>query len=212
MSEPQEHPGATQAVGGGAARGAAAPKDRVITPPLTDEMVASLHAGDRLRITGVIYTGRDAAHKRLVELIDKGEPLPIDLQGQIIYFVGPTPAKPGQVIGSAGPTPSGRMDAYSPRLLALGLKGMIGKGARNDEVREALVRDKAVYLAATGGAGALLARRIRSATVVAYEDLGPEAIHRLEVEEFPVVVINDMYGGDLYAEGRRKFERKGESS
>jgi len=197
---------------GGAARAAAAPKDRVITTPLTDDVVESLHAGDRLLITGVIYTGRDAAHKRLVELIDKGEPLPIDLRGQIIYFVGPTPAKPGQVIGSAGPTTSGRMDAYSPKLLDLGLKGMIGKGARNEAVREALKRNKAVYLGATGGAGALLAQRIRSAEVVAYDDLGPEAIRRLEVQEFPVVVIDDMYGGDLYVDGRRKFERKGEDS
>lgn len=185
--------------------------ERRITTPLTDEVIESLHAGDRLLITGAILTGRDAAHKRLVELIDKGEPLPVDIRGEIIYFVGPTPAKPGQVIGSAGPTTSGRMDAYSPKLLDLGLKGMIGKGVRNEAVRESLKRNKAVYLAATGGAGALLAQRIKSATVVAYEDLGPEAIRRLEVEDFPVVVINDMYGGDLYAEGRRQFERKGDS-
>ena len=185
--------------------------ERKITTPLTDEVVETLHVGDRLLITGTIFTGRDAAHKRLVELIDKGEPLPIDLQGQIIYFVGPTPPKPGQVIGSAGPTTSGRMDAYSPKLLDLGLKGMIGKGVRNEAVREALKRNKAVYLGATGGAGALLAQRIRSAEVVAYEDLGPEAIRRLEVQHFPVVVINDIYGGDLYAEGRAKFERKGDS-
>ena len=185
--------------------------ERRITTPLTDEVVESLHAGDRLLITGAILTGRDAAHKRLVELIDKGEPLPIEVRGEIIYFVGPTPAKPGQVIGSAGPTTSGRMDAYSPKLLDLGLKGMIGKGVRNEAVRESLKRNKAVYLGATGGAGALLAQRIKSATVVAYEDLGPEAIRRLEVEDFPVVVINDMYGGDLYAEGRRQFERKGDS-
>ncbi len=185
--------------------------ERRITTPLTDEVVESLHSGDRLLITGSILTGRDAAHKRLVELIDKGEAIPIDVQGQIIYFVGPTPPKPGQVIGSAGPTTSGRMDAYSPKLLDLGLKGMIGKGGRNDTVRDSLKRNKAVYLAATGGAGALLAQRIRSATVIAYEDLGPEAIRRLEVEDFPVVVINDMYGGDLYAEGRRQYERKGDS-
>jgi fumarate hydratase subunit beta len=185
--------------------------ERRITTPLTDEVVESLHAGDRLLITGTILTGRDAAHKRLVELVDKGEPLPIDIEGAIIYFVGPTPPKPGQVIGSAGPTTSGRMDSYSPKLLDLGLKGMIGKGVRNDAVRESLKRNKAVYLGATGGAGALLAQRIKSATVVAYEDLGPEAIRRLEVEDFPVVVINDMYGGDLYAEGRRQFERKGDS-
>lgn len=182
--------------------------DRVITTPLTDELVESLHAGDRLLITGTLYTARDAAHKQLAELIDKGEPLPIDLKGQIIYFVGPTPARPGEVIGSAGPTTSGRMDAYSPKLLDLGLKGMIGKGSRNEAVRESLKRNKAVYMAATGGAAALLAQRITAAKVVAYEDLGPEAIRELRVKEFPVVVINDMYGADLYAEGRKKFERK----
>jgi fumarate hydratase subunit beta len=182
--------------------------DRTIIPPLTDQVVESLHVGDRVLITGTIYTARDAAHKRLVELIDRGEPLPIELKGQIIYFVGPTPARPGEVIGSAGPTTSGRMDAYSPRLLDLGLKGMIGKGLRNQAVRDALKRNKAVYLGATGGAGALLAQRIVSAKVVAYEELGPEAIRELEVLDFPVVVVNDMYGGDLYVEGRKKFERK----
>jgi fumarate hydratase subunit beta len=182
--------------------------DRTIIPPLTDQVVESLHVGDRVLITGTIYTARDAAHKRLVELIDRGEPLPIELKGQIIYFVGPTPARPGEVIGSAGPTTSGRMDAYSPKLLDLGLKGMIGKGLRNQAVRDALKRNKAVYLGATGGAGALLAQRIVSAKVVAYEELGPEAIRELEVLDFPVVVVNDMYGGDLYVEGRKKFERK----
>lgn len=185
--------------------------DRVINTPVSDEVIESLHAGDRLLITGTIYTGRDAAHKKLIELIDKGEPLPVDLKGQIIYFVGPTPPKPGEAIGSAGPTTSGRMDAYSPRLTAIGLKGMIGKGSRNDSVKEALKRDKAVYLGATGGAGALLSQRIISAKVVAYEELGPEAIRELEVKEFPVVVINDMHGGDLYVEGRKKYERKGDS-
>jgi fumarate hydratase subunit beta len=167
--------------------------------------------GDRLLITGIIYTGRDAAHKRLVELVDKGEPLPIDIKGQIIYFVGPTPEKPGRPIGSAGPTTSGRMDAYSPKLLDLGLKGMIGKGGRNEAVRESLRKNKAVYLAATGGAGALLSERILASKVVAYEDLGPEAIRELQVQDFPVVVINDMYGADLYAEGRKKYERKEDS-
>jgi fumarate hydratase subunit beta len=182
---------------------------RTITTPLTDEVVASLRAGDRLLISGTILTGRDAAHKRLVELVDKGEPLPVEIEGQIIYFVGPTPPRPGEVIGSAGPTTSGRMDAYSPKLLALGLKGMIGKGSRNDAVKDALKLYKGVYLGATGGAGALLAQRIVSAKVVAYDDLGPEAIRELEVKDFPVVVINDMYGGDLYIEGRKKHERKG---
>ena len=159
--------------------------DRVINTPLTDEVIESLHAGDRLLITGIIYTGRDAAHKRLVELIDKGEPLPVDLKGQIIYFVGPTPPKPGEVIGSAGPTTSGRMDVYSPKLTALGLKGMIGKGSRNEAVREALKRDKAVYLGATGGAGALLAQRIVSAKVVAYEDLGRRSHPRARSQGIP---------------------------
>lgn len=182
--------------------------DRRITTPLTDEVVESLRSGDRLLLSGIIYTGRDAAHKRLVELVDKGEPLPLDLRGQVLYFVGPTPPKPGEVIGSAGPTTSGRMDAYSPKLLDLGLKGMIGKGSRNEAVKGALKRNKAVYLGATGGAGALLAQRIVSSRVVVYEDLGPEAIRELEVVDFPVVVINDMYGGDLYVEGRKKYERK----
>jgi len=143
--------------------------------------------------------------------VDAGEALPIDISGQIIYFVGPTPPKPGEAIGSAGPTTSGRMDSYSPKLLDLGLKGMIGKGSRNDEVKEALKRNKAVYLGATGGAGALLSQRIVAAKVVAYEDLGPEAIRELEVKDFPVVVINDMYGGDLYVEGRKQYERKVDS-
>ncbi len=182
--------------------------DRRLSTPLSDEVVESLHAGDRVLLCGLIYTARDAAHKRLVELIEKGEPLPIELRGQVIYFVGPTPPRPGQVIGSAGPTTSGRMDAYSPRLLDLGLKGMIGKGSRSEAVKEALKRNKAVYFGATGGAGALLAQRIVASRVVAYEDLGPEAIRELEVVDFPVVVINDMYGGDLYLEGRKKYERK----
>jgi fumarate hydratase subunit beta len=182
-----------------------------VTTPFTDELVESLHAGDLLLITGTIYTVRDAAHKRLVALMDKGEPLPIDIRGQVIYFVGPTPAKPGEVIGSAGHTTSGRMDAYSPKLLDLGLKGMIGKGSRNEAVKESLKRNKAVYLGATGGAGALLSKRIVAAKVVAYEDLGAEAIRELEVKDFPVVVINDMYGGDLYVEGRKEYERKVDS-
>jgi len=172
-----------------------------LTPPLSDEVVASLKTGDRVLITGVIYTGRDAAHKRLVDLLDKGEDLPIPMQGEIIYFVGPAPAKPGKAIGSAGPTTSYRMDSYSPRLLAEGLKGMIGKGSRNAEVKAAIKEYKGIYFAATGGAGALLAQRIKKAEVVAYEDLGPEAIRRIEVEDFPAVVINDIYGGDLYEQG-----------
>lgn len=178
-----------------------------ITTPLTDEIVASLHSGDKLLITGVIYTGRDAAHKRLIELVNKGEELPFDIQGQIIYFVGPAPAKPGRPIGSAGPTTSYRMDAYSPQLIERGLKGMIGKGMRSQEVKDAMVKHKAVYLGATGGAGALISKSITKAKVIAYDDLGPEAIRRLEVEDFPAVVINDIYGKDLYEEGMRRYAR-----
>jgi fumarate hydratase subunit beta len=178
-----------------------------ITTPLDDTTTAGLKTGDEVQITGFIYTARDAAHKRLVELIRNGQPLPFDLQGAIIYFVGPTPPPPGRVIGSAGPTTSSRMDSYTPFLLEKGLKGMIGKGGRAQPVREALVKHKAVYLAAIGGAGALLSRHIKSAETVAYEDLGPEAIRRLSVEDFPAIVVNDIYGGDLYQEGKQKYRR-----
>jgi len=175
--------------------------------PLTDEDIVKLYAGDRILLSGVLYTGRDAAHKRLFELLQAGKPLPLDLRGQVIYYVGPTPAKPGAVIGSAGPTTSGRMDAYAPVLIAHGLKGMIGKGSRGQSVLDALKKHRAVYFGATGGAGALLAQRIKKAEIIAYDDLGPEAIHRLEVEDFPVVVINDAYGGDLYADGVKAYAR-----
>jgi fumarate hydratase subunit beta len=175
--------------------------------PLSDADVEKLKAGDKVLLNGVIYTGRDAAHKRLFDLLREKKPLPVDLKGQVIYYVGPAPAKPGQVIGSAGPTTSGRMDAYSPRLMEVGLKGMIGKGMRKKEVVEAMKKYKAVYFAATGGAGALLAKAIKKAQVVAYEDLGPEAINRLEVEDFPVIVVNDTKGNDLYEEGMRKYAR-----
>jgi fumarate hydratase subunit beta len=178
-----------------------------ITTPLDDATIGSLKTGDEVQITGFIYTARDAAHKRLVELIKKEEALPFDLQGALIYFVGPTPPPPGRVIGSAGPTTSSRMDSYTPLLLERGLKGMIGKGGRTQPVREALVKQKAVYLAAIGGAGALLSRHIKSAEIVAYEDLGPEAIRRLYVEDFPAIVVNDIYGGDLYEEGKQKYKR-----
>ncbi|AVX20648.1 fumarate hydratase subunit beta [Carboxydocella sporoproducens DSM 16521] len=177
----------------------------IITPPLTDEMVESLKAGQQVLITGYIYTARDAAHKKLVELIDKNEPLPIELKGQIIYYVGPTPAKPGQVIGSAGPTTSGRMDAYTPKLLEKGLKGMIGKGLRSSAVKESIIKNKAVYFAAIGGAGALLAKCIKKAEVIAYPELGAEAIYSLYVENFPVIVVNDCYGSDLYELGKEKY-------
>jgi fumarate hydratase subunit beta len=180
---------------------------RIITP-LTDEVVASLHTGDTLLITGVLYTARDAAHKRLIELIEKGEELPFDIKGQIIYYVGPTPPKPGMSIGSAGPTTSGRMDPYAPHLIERGLKGLIGKGQRSQGVRDTMKKYKAVYLGATGGAGALLSKRIKKSEVIAFEDLGPEAIRRLEVADFPVRVINDIYGGDLYEEGVKRYARQ----
>jgi fumarate hydratase subunit beta len=178
-----------------------------ITTPLTDEVIEKLHAGDKVSITGTIYVARDAAHKMMVEALERGEQLPVDWKGQIVYYMGPAPARPGQVIGSAGPTTSGRIDPYTPRLLQEGLKGMIGKGSRSPEVREALKKYKAVYMAATGGAGALIAQRIVKAEVIAYEELGAEALRRLEVEDFPVTVINDIYGGDLYEEGKAKYRR-----
>ncbi|NPA25280.1 MAG: Fe-S-containing hydro-lyase [Deltaproteobacteria bacterium] len=178
-----------------------------LTPPLNDEVVAGLKSGDRVLISGTIYTGRDAAHKRLVDLLDRGEPLPIPIKGEIIFFVGPTPPPPGRAIGAAGPTTSYRMDPYSPRLLAEGLKGMIGKGARSQEVRDAIVKYRGIYFAAVGGAGALLSQRIKKAEIVAYEDLGPEAIRRIEVEDFPVVVVNDIHGNDLFEQGVAAYRR-----
>lgn len=179
-----------------------------ITTPLTEETIAQLHAGDTVLLTGVIYTARDAAHKRLFDLIQDGKPLPIDLDGQVIYYAGPSPAKPGKVVGSIGPTTSGRMDAYAPTLIAHGLKGMIGKGLRNTSVREAIQKHHAVYFGATGGAAALLAQRVKSLEIVAYEDLGTEAIRRLEVEDFPLVVVDDIYGADLYEEGVEEYARR----
>jgi len=176
--------------------------------PLTDEDVERLKAGERVIISGLIYTGRDAAHKRLIDLIDKGEELPFDIRGQIIYYVGPTPARPGKPIGSAGPTSSYRMDPYSPKLMERGLKGMIGKGMRSQEVIDAMKRFKTVYMAAVGGAAALIARRIKKSEVIAYEDLGTEAIRRLEVEDFPAIVVNDVWGNDLYVEGVKQYERR----
>ncbi len=175
--------------------------------PLTDQEVERLKIGDRILLNGVIYTGRDAAHKRLFDLLKEGRELPFDIRGQIIYYVGPTPARPGQIFGSAGPTTSYRMDAYAPMLIEKGLKGMIGKGMRSEAVKEAMKRWKAVYFAATGGAGALLAKKVKKAEVVAYEDLGPEAIRRLEVEDLPVIVINDVVGNDLYLEGEKKYRQ-----
>lgn len=176
-----------------------------ITSPLDDKTIENLKAGDQVLITGVIYVGRDSAHKRMTAALDSGEELPFGVRGQTIYYMGPSPAKPGEVIGAAGPTTSGRMDSYSPRLMREGLKVMIGKGLRSDEVKEAIVKHKGVYLAAIGGAGALIARSIKKSEVVAYEDLGAEAVRRLEVEDFPAIVVNDAHGGDLYEEGKAKY-------
>ena len=173
--------------------------------PLSDEALKELKAGDEVLLTGVIYAARDAAHKRMVEALAQGKTLPFDIKGQTIYFTGPSPARPGQPVGSAGPTTSGRMDSYSPRLIAEGLKGMIGKGMRSQAVREAMKQYKAVYFGAIGGAGALIARRIKKAEVIAYEELGAEALRRLEVEDFPATVVNDIYGGDLYQQGKARY-------
>jgi fumarate hydratase subunit beta len=176
--------------------------------PLTDETIEKLHAGDHVRLTGVIYTARDAAHKRMTEALNKGDPLPFDIRGQVMYYVGPTPARPGRVIGAAGPTTAMRLNPYTPRLLEGGLKGAIGKGGRDDRVREAFKKNKAVYFLAVGGTGALLSKRIKSAEVVAYEDLGTEAVRKLEVEDFPVVVVNDIYGNDLLEQGKAQYRKR----
>jgi fumarate hydratase subunit beta len=176
-----------------------------ITSPISADIVQGLKSGDQVLISGVIYVARDAAHKRLVESLDRSEKLPFDIVGQTIYYMGPSPTKPGHVIGSAGPTTSGRMDAYTPRLLASGLKAMIGKGPRTDKVKQAIKEHKAVYLAATGGAAALISKSITKSDIIAYAELGPEALLRLEVKDFPAVVINDSKGGDLYREGKAKY-------
>ena len=178
-----------------------------ITTPLTDAVVRDLRAGDAVAISGVVYQARDAAHKRLVALIEAGEELPFELEGAVVYYMGPSPAKPGNVIGSAGPTTSGRMDAYAPLLMRHGLKGMIGKGLRTQEVKDAMHACTAVYFAATGGAGALLAKCIVGNEVIAYPELGAEAVARLEVQDFPAIVVNDCHGGDLYEEGRAKYAK-----
>ena len=176
-----------------------------LTTPLTVDLIEQLRAGDKVSITGVIYVGRDAAHKRLVAALDAGQPLPFDPHGQIIYYMGPSPAKPGDPIGSAGPTTSGRMDAYTPRMLEAGLKGMIGKGNRTQAVRDAIRKHRAVYLAATGGAGALIAKSITKSETVAYAELGAEALLRLEVVDFPAIVVNDIHGGDAYEDGVKQY-------
>lgn len=176
-----------------------------IQAPLTREAIASLRAGDIVLLSGVIYTGRDAAHKRLVEALDRGETLPFELKDQVIYYVGPTPEKPGQIFGSAGPTTSYRMDAYAPRLLDLGLKGMIGKGYRSDEVTESIKKNGAVYFGAIGGLGAIIGKSVREAVIIAYEDLGAEAIRRLVVEDLPLTVLTDSQGNDLYKIGQAQY-------
>jgi len=179
-----------------------------VSSPIDEQVLISLKAGDRVLISGTIYTARDAAHKRMAEAIQKGEDLPFNIKGQTIYYVGPTPAKPGQIIGSAGPTTSGRMDKYTPSLLDRGLKGMIGKGYRSQEVIDSMKKNKAVYFAAIGGSGALIARSIKSMEVIAYEDLGPEAIYKLTVENFPAVVIIDSEGTDWYQAGKEQFNQQ----
>jgi fumarate hydratase subunit beta len=180
-----------------------------LTAPLSEEDVMKLKIGDKVLLSGTIFTARDAAHKRIIEALEKNEKLPLDLKGSVIYYVGPTPPREGMVIGAAGPTTAMRMDAYAPRLMQEGMKGMIAKGKRSDAVKKAMADCKVVYFGATGGAGALINRCIKKAEVIAYEDLGPEAIRRLEIADFPLVVVGDAFGGDLYIEGRKKWEKKG---
>ncbi len=175
--------------------------------PLTEKALTELKSGDNVLLSGTLYVARDAAHKRMAEALERGDSLPFDIKGQILYYMGPSPAPPGRPIGSAGPTTSARMDMYTPRLLAEGLRGMIGKGVRSEEVKTAMKKHKAVYLAAVGGAGALISKRIIKSDIIAYADLGPEAILRLEVKDFPATVINDIYGGDLYVEGKAKYRK-----
>ncbi|HEX3179542.1 MAG TPA: Fe-S-containing hydro-lyase [Methylomirabilota bacterium] len=179
-----------------------------VRTPLSDADVRSLKAGDRVRISGAIFTARDAAHARLAPLVDKGEALPVDVKGQIIYYTGPSPARPGGVIGSVGPTTASRMDKFTPALLALGLKGTIGKGYRSQAVKEALREHTAVYFGSIGGAGAVLSEFVKKADVVAYADLGTEAIRRLEVDGFPAIVLYDAHGGDLYQDGQKAYARE----
>lgn len=179
--------------------------ERHITAPLQQDTVKSLRAGDYVYITGTIYTARDAAHKRMSETLDEGGKLPFDLEGNVIYYMGPSPAREGRPIGSAGPTTASRMDKYTPRLLDMGLKGMIGKGKRSEDVRQAVIRNGAVYFAAVGGAGALLSRSIESSEVIAYDDLGTEAIRRLQVKDFPVIVVIDSVGNNLYETAIREY-------
>lgn len=180
-----------------------------ITSPLDDKVIEKLRAGTRVLISGVVYTARDAAHRRIVEALDRGEKPPFDLKGQTIYYAGPTPTRPGKVIGSIGPTTAGRVDAYTPRLLAEGVKVMIGKGSRSPAVRAAIQKHRAVYFVATGGAGALLSKFIKQAELVAYEDLGTEAVRRLVIEDFPAIVADDIYGADLFEREQAQYRREG---
>ncbi|TKC19450.1 Fe-S-containing hydro-lyase [Robertmurraya kyonggiensis] len=175
--------------------------------PFQKKDIQGLTAGERVLLSGTVYTARDAAHKRMDDQLIEGKPFPFDIEGQVIYYVGPTPAKPGQVIGSAGPTTSGRMDKYTPKLLDLGLGGMIGKGYRSEEVKQSIVKNRAIYFGAIGGSAALIARSIKAVEMIAYEDLGTEAIRKLTIENFPVIVINDVHGNDLYREGVEKYRQ-----
>jgi fumarate hydratase subunit beta len=178
-----------------------------ITSPIKPEIIEKLKAGTGVLISGVVYTARDAAHQRLIQALEKGEKLPFDLKAQTLYYMGPSPAKPGQVIGAAGPTTSSRLDRYTPRLIAAGIKAMMGKGSRSPEVKEAIKKHKAVYFVTIGGAGALLSKSVKQAEVIAYEELGAEAILRLNVENFPAIIANDIYGGDLFEQGKAKYQR-----
>jgi len=180
-----------------------------ITSPLEAEVVEKLKVGTRVLISGVVYTARDAAHKRLVQAINNGEELPLNIKGQTLYYMGPSPARPGQIIGSAGPTTSSRMDIYTPPLLAVGLRAMIGKGSRSEEAREAIKKHRAVYFVTIGGAGALLSKAIKKAKVIAYPELAAEAIMQLELEGFPAIVANDLYGGDLFIQGKDGYRKGG---
>jgi fumarate hydratase subunit beta len=178
-----------------------------ITTPLSKGVIEKLKAGEKVFLNGYIYTARDAAHKRFIEALNKGENLPIEIKDQIIYYCGPSPASPGRIIGACGPTTSSRMDAYAPMLISMGLKGMIGKGKRSQSVKDAMIQYKSVYFGATGGAGALISKCVLSSEVIAYEELGPEAVRKLEVKDFPLFVINDIYGNDLYEAGIQKYKR-----
>jgi fumarate hydratase subunit beta len=180
--------------------------------PFGPEEAARLRAGDEVLLSGVVFTARDAAHERLFHLLEAGKPLPVDLQGQVIYYCGPTPARPGRPIGSAGPTTASRMDAYTPALLAYGVRGMIGKGRRSLQVREAILRYRAIYFGAVEGTAAILGERVREAKIVAFPDLGAEAVYKLVIQDFPVVVVNDMAGGDLYEEGRARYQEIGSNT